>query len=221
MSPVDRRKLFAAAALPMAGVLLGTRSSAEEPAGGGAAGHSHGDRHQWATTPSREILRERFFPNVVLTSHLGQSVRFYDDLLKDKIVMINMMYVRCRGICPGVTANLVKVQKLLGARVGRDVHMYSISLRPEEDTPAVLRAYAEKHRVQPGWSFLTGRTSDIEMLRRKLGYVDPDPKIDADALQHTGVVVYGNEARELWASCPATGDASWIVESLGFVMGAA
>jgi protein SCO1/2 len=70
-----------------------------------------------------------------LTTHEGKKVKFYDDLIKDKIVIINFMYVKCEGTCPGTTANLVKVQKLLGDRVGKDIFMYSITLKPEEDTP--------------------------------------------------------------------------------------
>src|SRR5262244_4555241 len=76
----------------------------------------------------RERLAERSFPNVTLTTHEGKKVKFYDDLLKDKIVIINFMYIRCQGTCPGTTANLVKVQKLLGDRVGKDIFMYSITL---------------------------------------------------------------------------------------------
>jgi protein SCO1 len=219
MATVNRRGMVAAA-LPLAGVMLGSKvAEADE-----RSEHEHavptgpnGERI-WAKTSSREILQARYFPNVVLTSQDERKVHFYDDLLRDKVVMINMMYTRCRGICPGVTANLVRVQKELGAKVGREVFMYSISLRPEEDTPAALSAYAKMHHVQPGWSFFTGAAADIERLRRSLGYADPDPKVDADKLQHTGVIVYGNEARELWASCPAMGDPAWIVETLGFVM---
>jgi protein SCO1/2 len=88
----------------------------------------------------RERLAERSFPNVTLTTHEGKKVKFYDDLLKDKIVIINFMYVKCEGICPGTTANLVKVQKLLGDRIGKDIFMYSITLKPEEDTPEKLAA---------------------------------------------------------------------------------
>src|SRR6185295_2768145 len=91
----------------------------------------------------RERLAERSFPNVTLTTHEGKRVKFYDDLLKDKIVIINFMYIRCQGTCPGTTANLLKVQKLLGDRVGKDIFMYSITLKPEEDTPKDLNAYAK------------------------------------------------------------------------------
>lgn len=98
----------------------------------------------------RERLAERSFPNVTLTTHEGKKVRFYDDLLKDKIVLINFMYVKCDGTCPSTTANLLRVQKMLGGRVGRDIFMYSITLKPEEDTPEVLSRYARAYKTEPG-----------------------------------------------------------------------
>src|ERR1700716_1356665 len=83
---------------------------------------------------------EDWFTNVELQTHEGKTVRFYDDLMKDKIIMINFMFTECGDICPGMTQNLADVQKLLGDRVGRDIFMYSISLEPETDTPEKLKA---------------------------------------------------------------------------------
>ena len=103
------------------------------------------------------------------------------------------MYVKCDGVCPGITANLVKLQKLLGSRLGRDIFMYSFTLKPEQDSPEVLRRYAEAYHVKKGWTFLTGTPADMELLRRKLGFTDPDPKLDADKSNHIGNVRYGNE----------------------------
>lgn len=74
------------------------------------------------------VRRKGAFPNVPLVTHEGKAVRFYDDLVKNKTVMINFMYARCGDICPGMTANLKLVQKELGDRVGKDIFMYSISL---------------------------------------------------------------------------------------------
>ena len=165
----------------------------------------------------REKIRARYFPNVVLTSHEGKKVRFYDDLIKDKIVMINFMYAKCEGICPGITANLARVQKLLGNRVGRDIFMYSITLKPEQDTPAALKHYAQMHRTGPGWLFLTGAPADVELLRRKLGFTDPDPKRDKDTSNHIGNVRYGNEALMLWAACPGLSKAAAIAEAISWV----
>jgi protein SCO1/2 len=157
---------------------------------------------------------KRDFPNVPLLTHEGKVVHFYDDLIKNKTVMINFMYVRCGDICPGMTANLRKVQKELGDRVGKDIFMYSISLEPEKDTPEMLKAYAELFQVQPGWTFLTGKKDDIELLRRKLGFANSDPVIDKDRTEHTGVVKFGIESLERWGMSPALGDPKSIAEYL-------
>jgi len=167
----------------------------------------------------RDAIRARYFPNLELRTHEDRPVRFYDDLIKDKIVLINFMYATCEGVCPGITANLTKVQRLLGDRIGRDVFMYSITLKPEQDSAAVLRDYAAMHGVGPGWLFLTGQPADVELLRRKLGFVNPDPRLDADSAEHIGNVRYGNEPRQLWAVCPGLAAAEWIVESLSWLDG--
>jgi len=106
-----------------------------------------------------------YFPDTVLQDHTGKRVRFYTDLLKGKIVVINMMYTVCTGICPDNTARLREVQAELGGRSGREVFIYSITLRPEADSPAVLAAYAKQFGVGKGWSFLTGSPRDIELVR--------------------------------------------------------
>ena len=167
---------------------------------------------------ARDRIRARYFPNLALRTQDNRTVRFYDDLIKGKVVILNFMYAECDGICPGITANLVKVQKLLGRRVGRDIFMYSLTLEPAHDTPAVLEAYARGHGAGPGWTFLTGRPEDIERLRRSLGFVDPDPVVDQDKASHIGNIRYGNEPAMLWAACPGLTDARWIVESISWVM---
>ncbi len=158
--------------------------------------------------------RAGYFPNSLLYTHENKPVRFYDDLIRGKIVVINMMYAKCEGICPGMTENLVKVQKALGGRVGRDIFMYSLTLQPEQDTPAALKDYAAMYGVKPGWLFLTGKKAEMDVLRRKLGFVDPDPVVDADKSQHTGLVRYGNEALDRWAACPALSNPAQIAKAI-------
>lgn len=151
-----------------------------------------------------ERRRKRFL-NVELCTHEGQEVRFYDDLIKGKTVLINFMYTVCKdeAVCPLMTANLVQVQKALGSRMGRDIFIYSITLDPDRDTPEALKRYAELFRVKPGWLFLTGKRDDIEKLRRNLGFADSDPLLDKDRSQHIGVVRFGIEPLDRWAMCPA------------------
>jgi protein SCO1/2 len=147
--------------------------------------------------------RANYFPNAILETHEGRKVRFYDDVIRGRVVVINMMYTICSNICPPMTANLVNVQEALGKRVGRDIFMYSLTLQPEFDTPQALQAYVKQYRIRPGWTFLTGKRSDMEVIRRKLGFYDVDPKLDADLSQHTGMLRIGNEARDRWCSMPA------------------
>lgn len=165
-----------------------------------------------STSGVRPSGNRKFFPNVPLITHEGKVVRFYDDLIKNKTVLINFMYARCGDICPGMTANLKLVHKEFGDRVGKDIFMYSISLEPEHDTPEVLKAYAELFHVKPGWTFLTGKKSNIELLRKELGFSFSDPNRDKDKTQHIGVVKYGIEPLQRWGTCPALGDPKFIAE---------
>ena len=167
----------------------------------------------------RERIRRHHLPNVPLTTHTGQRVRFYDDLVKDKKVILNFVYVKCQGVCVPVTSNLVRVQKLLGDRVGRDIFMYSITLKPAEDGPNDLRRYSELHGVGPGWLFLTGAASDVDHLRRALGFTYDDPEEDADLSNHIGMVRYGVEPLTRWAACPGTANPAHIVRSILWELG--
>ena len=136
------------------------------------------------------------FPNVELTTQDGKKVRFYDDLIKGKVVALELMYTTCKYNCPLETARLVQVQKLLGDRMGKDVFFYSLTIEPEVDTPKVLKAYAEKYHIGPGWTFLTGKEADIKLISRKLG-LDflPNPN-DPDG--HTPSLLIGNEKTGIW-----------------------
>jgi protein SCO1 len=168
---------------------------------------------------ARDRIREQHLPNVELITHEGKKVRFYDDLVKDKIVVINFMYTECAdGTCPITSANLARVQKLLGrGRMGHDIFFCSITLTPRHDTPAVLKKYAKAYGAGPGWIFLTGNEQNIELLRRKLGFTDLDPKLDGDKASHIGNIRYGNEALQLWAACPGNASAAYIAKQISWV----
>ena len=172
---------------------------------------------QWGTTSPREIIRRRYFPDVTLVTHEGKKVRFYEDLIKDRCVMMNFMYARCTGICSPVTANLKRAQALLKDHIGRDMFMYSFTLKPEEDSPEALRDYVKDRKIAPGWTFLTGSPDDLLLVRRRLGFYDLDPARDADTSNHTGMVRYGNEPLMLWAAFPGVQLPEAIVKSMMWV----
>lgn len=138
------------------------------------------------------------FTNARLRTHENKEVRFYDDLIKGKQVLINLMYATCEGECPLITSNLVKVHKALKDRMGKDLFMYSITVKPEDDDPAALKDYAEMHgALLPGWTFLTGDPYDIETIRYRLFNMN-HIAVDTDVYSHTSFLLIINDATNRW-----------------------
>jgi len=190
MTLTRRASLLSAFAAPVAGALFAWSMNGQSAA-------------RSVPKPRPGAFGSEYFPNVRLHTHEGDEVRFYDDLLKGNSAIINVMYTQCQdGRCSLITSNLAALQRELGDRVGRDIFMYSITLRPHEDTPRLLLEYAARHHVGPGWLFLTGDADDIELVRRRLGFVNVNPVLDADINQHTSVVRIGHERRERWCMAP-------------------
>jgi protein SCO1/2 len=152
----------------------------------------------WAA-PKGSPWGEGYFPNVELVNQDGKTVRFYDDLLKGKVVAINFIYTHCGDTCPVETASLRQVYKLLADRMGKDIFFYSISIDPKHDTPKVLKEYAERFKIGSGsgWSFLTGSKADTTLLRKKLGLFRDG--IEAGKLgEHNTSFLIGNESTGQW-----------------------
>ncbi len=148
------------------------------------------------TSNGGSIWGKNYFPNVTLTTHEGKEVRFFDDLIKDKVVVINFIYTSCPDACPLETARLAEVQGILGDRVGEDVFMYSITIDPERDTVSALAEYRERYQAEKGWTFLRGSDKDVTLLRRKLGlYIDD---IDQEAGDHNLSLIIGNQSTGRW-----------------------
>ena len=192
-------------------------SADERGAGGGYADvvDSTASRHD-DEPKQRGATRKQSdqFSNILLTTQHGEQVRFYDDLVKDKVVVINLMYTTCSKICPGTAANLVKMHSVFGERMGRDISILSLSIDPEFDTPERLKAYWEAFGSKSGWLYLTGDYDEIDQLRHDLGVYDLDPIIDADKTEHSGIVSFGNDRTNRWAALPALMHAEQMAASI-------
>jgi protein SCO1/2 len=206
---MTRRKWLAAAGVTSAAVgatgLAGTATLFGQEATP-ASKHNY----NFQNLSPRELIQRRHLPNVELITSDNKKVHFYTDLVKDKRVVIQFMFARCKDICPEITHHLTEVQKMLDGRVGRDIFFYSITLSPEEDSPRDLKAFAKKHGVGPGWTFLTGKPADILLLRKSLGFFYNDPKEDADRNNHSGMLVVGTEPLMRWAMCQGGAKPEWI-----------
>ena len=158
-----------------------------------------------------------YFPNVSLTTQDGTVVRFYDDMLKGKAVAVNTMYTSCKDECPLETARLVQVQRLLGERMGRDIFFYSITTDPKNDTPKVLKTYAEKFGVGPGWLFLTGSDEDLKLVVKKLGLSSARDVARRDG--HSASLMLGNEPTGQWMRNSAVDNPRFLATTIGTFMG--
>ncbi len=158
-----------------------------------------------------------YFPNVPLTTQDGTVVHFYDDLLKGKAVVINLVYTRCTASCPLETAKLAQVQRLLGDRVGKDLFFYSISIDPKHDTPEVLKAYARRFHVGPGWLFLTGKDEDIQLVSKKLGLTSLIDAWNRDG--HQPALMVGNQATGEWMRSSAVENPKFLARMMSDFFG--
>lgn len=156
--------------------------------GGGPAG----------AAPEGSPWGRNYFPNVPLVTQDGEVVRFYDDVIANKVVAINFIFTSCSEVCPAETARMRQVYKLLGDRMGRDVFFTSISIDPDHDTPEVLKAYREKFHIGAGWTFLTGKKEDVTLIRRKLGLRVDDAAPGGKRNDHATSIVVGNESTAQW-----------------------
>jgi protein SCO1/2 len=157
-----------------------------------------------------------YFPNVPLVDQNKKPVRFFDDLIKDKVVAINFIFTGCSASCGLETARLRQVADMLGDRMGKDVFFISISIDPENDTPEALKAYADKFGVGKGWSFVTGKQKDVDLLRNKLGiYIPPANPNDAGQIDHDLAVIIGNQTTGRWQKTSPMENPEILVTQLG------
>ncbi len=158
--------------------------------------------------PVRAQWDETYFPNVELLTQDGEPVRFWDDLVRDKIVVVNFVYTECPDICGLSTARMAQVAEWLGDRLGRDIFFYSISLDPETDTPDRLKAYAQAFDAPEGWLFLTGTPADVDAVRYKLG------ERSRSLSEHRSDMVIGNGATGEWRRASLMGSLVVVTEEI-------
>jgi protein SCO1/2 len=133
-----------------------------------------------------------YFTDTILINQNGENMRFYTDLLQGKTVIIDTFFSTCKTACLPMTQNLKRIQEALGERLGKDVYILSVTVDSEMDTPAQLKAFADKFHARPGWYFLTGTKENVDFVLKKLGqYVD-------NKQDHLTVFIIGNERTGLW-----------------------
>ena len=155
--------------------------------------------------PSEESAAHHYFTDVELIDQDGRPQRLYSDLLAGKTVVVDAFFTSCTGSCPVMSATLAKIQAALGDRLGRDLHLLSLSVDPRTDTPARLKEYAARLGARPGWYFLTGNQQNVDFALHKLGQYTEQKEA------HTNVLIVGNERSGLWKKVFGLGKAEDIL----------
>ncbi|WP_437332284.1 SCO family protein [Sorangium sp. So ce394] len=139
-----------------------------------------------------------YFTDTELVDQDGRARRFYTDLLRGRKVLIHFAFTSCKGACPTMTANLARVQALLGKRVGKEVAILTITVDPVNDTPKVLKQFAAKFNAGDGWRFLTGTPENVEKVLGRLGGLTKKPE------EHTSTLLIGDTTTGMWVKTIAT-----------------
>ena len=151
-------------------------------------------------------------PDVEVLDQEGNALHFYSDLIKDKTVAINFIFTNCTTICPPLAATFARVQREMGDRVGKDVHLISISVDPLTDTPERLKAWGAKFKAGPGWTFVTGTKPEMDRLLNALG-ASVSRRED-----HTPALIIGNDAKGVWTRTYGLAKVPQIIDVIEQVM---
>ncbi len=162
-----------------------------------------------ATAAAQEQRARAYFTNLELVTQDGETVRFFEDVLKGRVVLINFVFTECKNACPLATRKLTQVIDLLDGRFGAPIHFVSMSLDPETDTPAVLEAFARKHGADhAGWTFLTGNPAHLDLIIKKLG------QYTENIQAHSSLMLAGNVPTARWTKIAPHAAPQGIAEKL-------
>lgn len=149
--------------------------------------------HSPASAAAKEPARSKMvIPDVRVLDQDGNALNFYTDLIKDKTVAINFIFTNCTTICPPLAATFARLQKEMGDKIGKDVHLISISVDPVTDTPERLKAWGAKFKAGPGWTFVTGEKQEMDKLLNALGAAVSKRE------DHTPALIIGNDSTGVW-----------------------
>jgi len=161
---------------------------------------------------SEQSAAASYFPDTTLVDQNGDEVRFYSDLVKGKVVVINTIFTTCTGICPVMSKTYTQLQDHLGEKLGRDVHLISISVDPENDTPERLKAFGDALGAKEGWYLLTGEKKNVDIVLYKLGHLVDEKE------NHKAIMLMGNEPTGLWKKTFGLADSSELAAILDSVL---
>ena len=188
--------------------LAGFTAPIAAAASGSATKTTPNDASAGLATPSEALD----IPDVAVVDQDGHARRFFSDLVQGKVVAINFVFTTCTTICNPQGATFAQIERLLGPKVGRDVHLVSVTIDPTTDTPERLKSWSENLGAAPGWTLVTGERDEILRLLKALGAYTPDRG------RHTPLLLLGNDRQKRWTRAYSLAPAARIAGLLEGMM---
>ena len=162
-----------------------------------------------ADEAAAEAKARDYFSNVELVDQNGRSLKFYDEVLKDNVVVISFIFTNCQSACPLMTRNLTMIRDMMREDERRAIQFVSISIDPLRDTPAAMKEFAQKHEADiEGWLWLTGQPDDVNYVTKRLGSFTEDPEA------HTTTLLAANVPNAHWTKIPPNVPPNGVVARL-------
>ena len=181
-----------------------------------AAHKHHAPAAPAAPAAGGEAAAQPRIPDVACLDQNGRKLRFHTDLVKGKVVVLSFIFTNCNFMCPRIGEGVARLQAALGDRVGRDVHLISVSTDPVNDTPEKLKAWAERFKPKGGWTLVTGEKAEMDRLLKVLtGGSSGQNK------SHAPLLLIGNEAKNAWTDAYAFENPARLIQLIDGVSAAA
>lgn len=146
-----------------------------------------------AKRTDKEERARNYFGDEVLIDQDGVSHRFFSDLLRGQVVLINVIFTNCKDACPLLTQHLQSVRRQLGPHFGRDIKFLSLSVDPKRDNPSEMKKFAARQDADDAnWKFLVGDEATMAAILGRLGLWTSDP------VNHGTLLIAGNASQAHW-----------------------
>jgi len=155
------------------------------------------------------------FPDIPVTSHRGEKLRFYEDIIRDKAFVVNFFSIGDDRYHKQ-TEMLSEVAQKLGDKLGRDVFMASITVDPENDTVDRLAEFAREHKASEGWRFLRVSGKDAAILAQRMYHFNRGASAGMGRLAFYG---NGKGNGRVWGTFPVGITAEDAVHRINGILG--
>lgn len=157
-----------------------------------AANNEHAAHHAAASQGKPDGAIALNLGDTLLKDQDGRDVRLISDVLGQRVTVVNFIYTTCTTVCPVSSHTMAQLRQRLGARVGSEVQLVSITVDPLRDTPVRLKAYAATHGASNGWHWLTGPKGSVDAVLKAFGAYTPNPD------DHPALTMIGAAGGRIW-----------------------